>query len=159
MHNLIKWWIPQWQQQEHPEPRNILTGFRNSILLNYGQIKALKIHHSHWSVQILRSSAILLWWLTLILLISSLIPDDEDRDGSQNVGLFIVLPPDMAGSPRMFYWVLCQFHLTSRVTICVPYIFSNVIFLSEYPKYKLPKMFAHHTCTYILLLFIHDLHV
>jgi hypothetical protein len=75
---------------------NNLTGSCNSILLNYWQKKALKIHHLHWSVQILSSSAIFLWWLTLILLISSLISDDEDRD----VGLFIVLPPDMAGSPE-----------------------------------------------------------
>jgi hypothetical protein len=124
----------------------ILTGSGNSILLNYWQKKTLKIHHWHWSIQILWSSVIFLWWLTLILLISALIiSDDEGRDGSQNVGLFIVLPTDMASSPRMFYWVLCQFHLTSRVAIYVPYGHSNIIFLSQYPKYRLPKMFAHQT--------------
>jgi len=142
-----------------PRASKILTRSGNSIFLYYWQKKALKIHHWRWSVQILWSSAIFLWWLTLILLISALISDDEDRDGSQKVGLFIVIPPDMASSPRMFYWVLCQFHLTSRVTIYVPYGHSNIIFLSQYPKYRLPKMFAHQTFTYIFLLFILGLHV
>jgi hypothetical protein len=34
---------------------------------------------------------------------SVLTPDDEDRDGSRNVGLLVVKPPDAAGSSKIFY--------------------------------------------------------
>jgi hypothetical protein len=73
------------------------------------------------------------------------------RDGSWNVGLSIVVPPDVTASPRMFYRVLCQFHLPPRVTVCVPHVHSDVIFLSpRYPKYILPKMFPHQHFTHFM---------
>jgi hypothetical protein len=31
--------------------------------------------------------------------------DDDDKDGSRNVGLLTVVPTDVAASPRKFYWV------------------------------------------------------
>jgi len=30
--------------------------------------------------------------------------DDENRDNSQNVGLFAFQTPDADGSPKIFYW-------------------------------------------------------
>jgi len=30
-------------------------------------------------------------------------PDDEQQNGSQSTGLFAILPPDVAASPRKFY--------------------------------------------------------
>jgi hypothetical protein len=32
-------------------------------------------------------------------------PGDEDRNGPQNIGLLAIQPPDMAASPRIFYWM------------------------------------------------------
>jgi hypothetical protein len=29
---------------------------------------------------------------------------DKDRDGSENVALLTIEPPDKAGNPRIFYW-------------------------------------------------------
>jgi hypothetical protein len=34
-----------------------------------------------------------------------LVPDDENKDGSRNVGLLAVQPPDAAASPIKFYWI------------------------------------------------------
>ena len=34
-----------------------------------------------------------------------MVPDDEDRDHSKNVGLFTVLPPDVSAILRKFYWI------------------------------------------------------
>jgi len=31
------------------------------------------------------------------------LPDDEDRDGSQHIGLLTIQPPDAAASSRIFY--------------------------------------------------------
>jgi hypothetical protein len=31
---------------------------------------------------------------------------DEDRDGSWNTGLLAIQPPDMAVTPRIFYWIV-----------------------------------------------------
>jgi hypothetical protein len=31
-------------------------------------------------------------------------PDKEDRDGSWNVGLLAIQPPDMAANPKICYW-------------------------------------------------------
>ena len=33
------------------------------------------------------------------------LPNDEDRDGPWNVGLRAIKPPDVAASPRIFYWI------------------------------------------------------
>ena len=32
-------------------------------------------------------------------------PDDEDRDGSRNIGSLSIQPPDAAASRRIFYWI------------------------------------------------------
>jgi len=31
--------------------------------------------------------------------------DDEDRNGPQNIGLLAIQSPDVAASPRIFYWI------------------------------------------------------
>jgi hypothetical protein len=33
------------------------------------------------------------------------LPDDEEREGPWNVGLHAIQPPDVAASPRIFYWI------------------------------------------------------
>jgi len=33
-------------------------------------------------------------------------PDDENRDNSQNIGLFAFQTPDADGSPKIFYWIV-----------------------------------------------------
>jgi hypothetical protein len=38
-----------------------------------------------------------------VLFIRKLFPDDENRDGARNIGLFIIQSPDMAANPRKFY--------------------------------------------------------
>jgi hypothetical protein len=43
------------------------------------------------------------------------IPDDENRYSSQNLGLFTVQPPDTAGSPRVFYYIQIALNLYGRV--------------------------------------------
>jgi len=37
--------------------------------------------------------------------VGSQFPGDEDRYGPQNVGLLAIQPPDVAVSPRIFYWM------------------------------------------------------
>jgi len=33
-------------------------------------------------------------------------PDDENRDNSQNIGLFAFQTPDADGSPKIFDWIV-----------------------------------------------------
>ena len=39
------------------------------------------------------------------------LPDDKDRDGPWNGGLFIIQPPDSAASLRTFYWIWSPWNL------------------------------------------------
>ena len=44
-------------------------------------------------------------------------PDDEDRNGPQNVGLLAIQPSDVAASPRIFYWMFVLITVDGRITL------------------------------------------
>lgn len=41
--------------------------------------------------------------------------EDEDRNGPQNIGLLVIQPPDVAASPRIFYWMFLLIFCTPMV--------------------------------------------
>jgi len=42
-------------------------------------------------------------------------PDDEDRNGPQNVGLLAIQRRDVAASPRIFYWMFVLVFYTPMI--------------------------------------------
>jgi len=47
-------------------------------------------------------------FLVIREMMTRIFPDDEIRDGSRNIGLLAVQPPDVAISPRKFYRIQLQ---------------------------------------------------